>query len=203
MEEQKFISHSQITPPTAVPRKGLGIFSVLAIIVAVLSFAFTGGLFLLKQSNEQQKETVITALKELRDETELASLQNIKSIQDRITIAKKVLGEHVYASQAFIFAERSTLSSVNIRSFDFSNDTVKMSLTASGYVEFAQQIKYYSDSTLKDIIKSYTFKPPVLTDRGTVDFSVDIELTSEYLRTRPLASSASEQITTSDTGGSQ
>ncbi|MEK7649914.1 MAG: hypothetical protein AAB367_03090 [Patescibacteria group bacterium] len=188
MEEQKFISHSQLAPSSTVPRQGLGLFSVLAIVVAVLAFAFTGGLFLLKQSNEQQKTAVIEKLKELRDETELASLQNIKNIQDRIAIAKRVLDAHVYSSQAFIFAERHTLGAINIRSFDFSKDIVKMELTAPGYLEFAQQIKYYRDPSLKNVIKSYTFKPPVLTDRGQIDFGVDITLTPEYLRTKPGAS---------------
>ena len=53
MEDSKFISHSQLSPPTTVPRQGLGLFSVLAIVVAVLGLAFTGGLFLLKKSNDQ------------------------------------------------------------------------------------------------------------------------------------------------------
>ncbi len=191
MEEPKFISHSQLAPPTAVPRQGLGLFSVLAIIMAVLAFAFTGGLFLLKQSNEQQKAAILEKLKELKDETELASLKNIKDIQDRITIAKKILDGHVYSSQAFIFAEQSTLVPIKIRAFDFSKDTIKMDLTASGYVEFAQQIKYYRDSDLKKSIKSYTFKPPVLNEKGQVDFGVEIVLTPGYLRTKPKAASMS------------
>ncbi|MEK7631212.1 MAG: hypothetical protein AAB417_04295 [Patescibacteria group bacterium] len=193
MEEQKFISHSQLSPPTTVPRQGLGLFSVLAIVVAVLALAFTGGLFLLKKSNEQQKTKVVEKLKELQDETELASLKNIKSIQDRIAIAKKVLDGHVYSSQAFIFAERHTLDSIKIRSFDFAKESVKMELTAEGYLQFAQQVKYYRNPELKSIVKSYSFKPPTLTDRGAIDFAVDVILTPEYLRTRPGAAPVSTE----------
>ncbi|MSR76552.1 MAG: hypothetical protein EXS68_03090 [Candidatus Ryanbacteria bacterium] len=189
MEDQKFISHSQLAPPTTVPRQGLGLFSVLAIVVAVLALAFTGGLFLLKKSNEQQKTAVVDKLKELRNETELASLQNIKDIQDRIAIAKRVLDGHVYATQAFIFAERYTLATIKIRAFDFAKESVKMDLTADGYLEFAQQIKYYRDPDLKGIIKSYSFKPPTLTDRGAVDFAVEVVLMPEYLRTKPTVAS--------------
>jgi hypothetical protein len=196
MEDPKFISHSQLAPPTTVPRQGLGLFSVLAIVVAVLAFAFSGGLFLLAQSNEQQKTALVGKLKELRDESEIASLKNIKSVQERIEAAKTILKGHVYASQAFIFAERHTLSTIKIRSFDFTKEGVKMELTADGYLEFAQQIKYYRDADLRGIIKSYSFKPPILGDKGQVDFSVDITFTPEYLRTKPTAEAAdaSEEV---------
>jgi|GEM_PF-2637031 len=194
MEDPKFISHSQLAPPTTVPRQGLGLFSVLAIMVAVLALAFTGGLFLLKQSNEQQKTALIEKLKELRDESEIASLKNIKSIQERISTAKTVIDGHVYSSQAFIFAERHTLGPVQIKTFEFSKEGVKMELNAPGYLQFAQQIKYYRDPDLKGTIKSFTFKPPVLGDEGQVGFAVEVTFTPEYLRTKPGAA----RIETSD-----
>jgi len=187
MEEPKFISHSQLAPPTTVPRQGLGLFSVLAIVVAVLALAFTGGLFLLKQSNEQQKTALIGKLKELRDESEIASLKNIKSIQERISAAKAIIDGHVYSSQAFVFAERHTLSPVQIKTFEFSKEGVRMELNAPGYLEFAQQIKYYRDSDLKGIVKSFAFKPPVLGEEGRVGFAVEVTFTPEYLRTKPSA----------------
>ena len=42
MNEGKFIPHTQAIPPSRVPRQGLGLFSVLAFIVAVLAGAATG-----------------------------------------------------------------------------------------------------------------------------------------------------------------
>lgn len=184
MNQQSFITHAQVVPPPVVPRQGgLGLLSVLAIVVAVLSGAVTGGLFLFQKSYDSKVDAAKGRLVKIQEKSQIASLERVKSLYERIEIARTMLQEHQYASQAFNFVEAHTLAEVSINTFSLADGVISMNLTVPNFTRFAQQLRHYRST--KNEVKSFTFKEPTLTDAGDVKFDVALTLTSEYLRTPP------------------
>ncbi len=182
MEQAQFISHAQVTQPSLVPRRGLGIFSALALVFAVLAGAVTGGLVLIEKSTLATLEAERTDLKKIRQDIEFESIKQAQSLQQRIDIARGLLGQHQYTARAFDFAENYTLLPIRLKSFSYNLGVVKMDATAPGFVVFAQQIKYYR-SLGESVIKSFTFQNPTLNEKGEVNFVVEITLSPKYLAT--------------------
>ena len=192
MNQPNFISHAQVVPPVSTPRQGgLGLLSVLAIVVAVLAGALTGGLFLVDRLFTDKVAAAVKRLEEIQGKTQLASLERVQSLQDRIDIARAMLGEHVYASQAFEFVEKNLLETTQIHSFNFADGVVKMQMTTPNFTVFAQQLKHFRG--LDEVIKTFSFDQPTLGEQGNVTFAVSITLKEDYLRTPPEASGVAEE----------
>src|SRR3989344_9549476 len=182
MNQPNFISHAQVAPPTSTPRQGgLGWLSVLAIVVAVLSGALTGALFFVDKLYSDKVSGAVKRLEEIQKKTQLASLERVQGLQDRIDIARTMLGEHVYASQAFNFVEENMLETTQIHSFNFAEGVIKMQVTVPNFITFAQQLKHYR--TLSESVKTFTFDSPTLSERGDVTLVLSITLKEDYLRT--------------------
>ncbi|KKU86441.1 MAG: hypothetical protein UY14_C0001G0020 [Parcubacteria group bacterium GW2011_GWA1_47_9] len=182
MNEGKFIPHTQAIPPSRVPRQGLGLFSVLAFIVAVLAGAATGATVFLDKNYQNQVTEAVGRLKKIQEKIEIESFRKVLDVQNRIQIASDMLKEHVYPSQAFNFVEDHTLDTVRVESFGYTAGVLLLRLRAPSYLDFAQQIKHYR--SLRDVEK-INFKPPGLTDKGQIIFDVDITLTKDFIRRRP------------------
>lgn len=189
MNEGQFISHAQVAPPKLVPRAGLGIFSALGLVVAVLAGAITAGLVLVDQSMQGRLEAGRARLLKLRQEIEVESVYEAESIEKRIKSGQQLLDNHIYASQAFNFYETYTLAPVRLNTFSYGDSKIKMEMTVPSYTAFAQQIKYYR-SLGDQIVKEFTFQPPKLTDTGDVAFSVEVTLARKFLNSKPNRSAA-------------
>lgn len=186
MSDTQFISHAQVVPPTLVPRKGLGLFGALAVVLAILSGVLTGALVLLKKSMQDQVANAEKQLVQVRTDTEVDSIAEAQALQSRIEKGYQLLNGHVYASQSFNFVEDNILGVVDLKSFSFAAPKIKVDLTAPGYLEYAQQIRYLRtmQDTHKDIV-DFTPSPPTVSKSGKVSFSVDITLSDAYLHSKP------------------
>lgn len=183
MSQTQFISHAQVIPPTLVPRRGLGLFSALAIVIAILAGALVGGVVLLESTMKSNLGKAQVRLTELKDTAEITSVEQIQILQSKIVAGQSILNQHIYASQVIDFLETSILDRVQLTGFSYGDEKVRLDLVASGYVEYAQQIDYIRK--LKDEVESVTFSGPTLKDGGAVSFNLDVKLKPEFLHTKP------------------
>ncbi|MDA1334899.1 MAG: hypothetical protein O2794_02685 [bacterium] len=195
MAETQFISHSQVVPPAMVPRRGIGLFGAVGIVVGILAAALTGGLVVLERSLAASADDAKGRLVELRRELEIDSINAAKTLQNRIEIAQQILNGHVYGSQALNFVESNILDGVRVISFAYADKKVSLDLLAPGYLVYAQQIKYFR--TVDEIEKGFNFPPPELNERGEVSFSIDLSLTSSFIHDKPSV----DNTVANDTGG--
>lgn len=192
MNQPSFISHAQVVPAEAPRRRGgLGLLSVLAIVVAVLSGALSGGLLFVQKIYKDKVLAATARLEEIQAKTQIASLERVKSLQDRIDIARTMLGEHIYASQALNFVEKNMLEETRMHTFSFVDGVIKMQLTTPNFTVFAQQLQHFR--TVKDAVKASSFDQPTLGEQGDVTFAVSITLKDDWLRTLPESASAREE----------
>ena len=181
MDQPQFISHAKVVAtPSLVPRRGLGLFSALAFVLAVLGGAVTGGIILVDKSTQASLEEARKNLLKLRQDIEFDSIKQAQSLQQRIDIARQLLGGHLYASRGFDFVELHTLPTTRITAFSYTNGKIKIDEVTRGFVPFAQQIKYYR-SLGDNFVKSFTFQNPTLNDKGEAVFSVEITLSPKFL----------------------
>lgn len=170
-------------PPTIIPRRDSGPFVVLLIIIVVLAGATCGGLYLYQQRVIRELKDTEKALAQARSDFKIDEIKNAAILDSRIQGAAVILDGHVYGSQVFNFIQSHTLEGVTFSKFDYSNDIVHVTARASGYLLFAQQIRHYR--SLEKEIEKVVFTTPTLTDTGTVEFGVDITLSSDFLHLKP------------------
>jgi hypothetical protein len=183
MNEGKFIAHTgSASQPSRVPRQGLGLFSVLAFVIAILSGAATGGLVFLESTYKTRVDDSLQRLEEIKEKTEIGSLLKVLDVQNRIELASTLLAGHVYPSQAFNFVEDNTLDLVSIQDFGYSDQVINLKLSSPTYLVFAQQIKHLRR---QEAIEMFEFSPPTLTDTGDVVVSLKITLKEDFIRQQP------------------
>ncbi len=203
MNQQNFVSHAPVSPPAAAPRPqgGLGIFGVLAIIIAVLAGVLTGAIFLVAQWYQTRVGDAVERLKKIKEESQLASLEEVRSIQERIDLARMMLEEHTYPTHALEFAEQQLLEQTRMHSFAYSDGAINMQLTVPSFLVFAEQLNHFR--TLAGKVADVKFDSPTLTDRGDVTFDVSIKLEEGHLRTSPSRArdAAAQSETVGDTVG--
>ncbi|MEK7576578.1 MAG: hypothetical protein AAB482_02685 [Patescibacteria group bacterium] len=190
--QTQFISHAQVVPPTLVPRRGLGLFGALTIVVAILAGVATGALMLLQKSMQEKVNVAKVHLAQLHKEMEIPSIQEAQSLQQRIERGYSILNQHVYSSQAFNFIENHILDKVALRSFGYSGSKIRVDLRVSDYLSYAQQIRYFrrlasEHKDMTDFIPS----APTVTSSGAVDFSADITLSDTYIHSKPVSENTS------------
>jgi hypothetical protein len=198
MLQDQFISHAQIVPAPIVPRRGMGIFGALTIVIGILALVLSGGVYLLDKSTDTKVDQAKANLIKIHEQTSIESIKGAQKLADRINTARELLASHTYATKVFEFVEKSTLSSMQINSFSFGGGSVKLQLLAPGYVEYAQQVKYYRSISN---IKKFDFPVPSLDKDGQVSFSVNLELNPEYLRSLPEKQSTASNTATGTTTG--
>ena len=198
MLQDQFISHAQIVPAPIVPRRGMGIFGALTIVIGILALVLAGGVYLLNKSTDAKVDQAKASLIKIHKETSIESIKGAQKLADRINTARELLANHTYATKVFEFIEKSTLSSIQINSFSFGGGSVKLQLSAPGFVEYAQQVKYYR--SISDIEK-FDFPTPSLDKDGGISFSVELGLTQSYLRSLPEKQTTSTNTATSTATG--
>ena len=183
MAQPQFISHAQVVPPSLVPRRGLGIFGALAIVLAILGGALTGGLVLLEKTTKTNLENARKDLTALKSSADIDSIKQVQDLQMQINAGASALSQHIYATQAVNFIEKNTLDDIRIASISFDNGSLKGEFVAPGYIAYAQQIQYFQKQA--DAVEALKPGPPMLSTQGGVSFVFEIKLKDSYLRTKP------------------
>ncbi|OGF52197.1 hypothetical protein A3H04_00675 [Candidatus Giovannonibacteria bacterium RIFCSPLOWO2_12_FULL_43_11c] len=162
------------------PRESVGILMVAGILIFILSISALAGLIFYKQDLSKQKDSLIGEIKKQEKEFNQTSIQDWARTAEAIDLAKQILQEHSYVSNAFAFVQKNTLPDVRYSKFEFDADSKKISLgaEAKGYAAMAQQRQIFINNPA---ISSATVGDFNLDKTGKVLFSVDLIFNSSLL----------------------
>ena len=171
------------TEPVAQPKRSsraVGLLSILAIIIVLATAAAYVFVYMYAQQLQSKKDSLSTQIEEAKRSIGTDFVKDMQRLNVRIDGVRYLLNSHVVVSPIFASLERSTLRSVQYKSFtyDMKTDTqtgkqmvqVKLTGTAKSYAMIALQ----SDAYLKEsLIKNPVFSGLTIDDKtGLVGFTV-------------------------------
>ncbi len=119
-----FIPQKPIAKEGPVARQPLNIFMVVSVVIFFVTFAAYGGFFFYKRNLEKKVAASLEALKQRKEEIDPSSIiDEARSLQKRISEAKRLVEGHIASSAFFSFLESSTLKSITLTSFQIQEDT--------------------------------------------------------------------------------
>ena len=166
--------HASLRPP----RRGSGIFMILAVIVFVLSLLSVAGAYFWKQYLESSQVTYKAELAKQESAFEPDVINQLKAINDEIDQAKSIMKSHVAVSQIFDkVLQAVTVSNIGFLSMDLSSPALgsdDYALKLSGYganlaaVAFQSDVLgQLSDYGLTGVVNNPSVSNPALSDKGT------------------------------------
>ncbi len=152
---------------------GVDIFFRIALVFFLIATGITGGLFLWRTLATQTLTKEQDTLKNLESQFPVETIQQHEEVGQAIEASKKLLDVHLHQSKIFTVLEQNTLPIVAFSGFSYSEADHKLVLSgeAASYQAVAQQASVYE--AVNDVA-SATFGNLVLTNRGTVSFSLTI-----------------------------
>ena len=177
--QKTFIPKETFGPAVARKRvAGSGILAVLAFVVFLTTVALSVGAFLYTQylkSSLERKEASLTRAREAFDPQ---LIEELTRLNDRLKLAKQVLGTHVAPSQLFDLLEKGTLESVRFSDLRYTVlDNGQITVFMSGVGRTFNAVALQSDIFGKTpYIKDPIFSDLSLDDKGNVEFDFNAVL---------------------------
>lgn len=164
------------TPATTVKpvSKPLGILSVIAWIIFVISLLAAAGSYFYKNYLTKQSEELKASVARVEKNFEPTLLNELSRVDKRLTVSDQLLRSHRAISPFFDFLETSTLPTIRYSKIDASfeeDGTPKIILSgeADSYRSIAQQSRMWSQN---QYIKNHIFSNFVLTSKGRIAYDL-------------------------------
>lgn len=183
-----FIPKRPVTSePVSVNRSSsrtIGLFSLVTFVVIVGTALSYGGVYLYQRQLLSQKDSLGISIEGAKDEIGTNFLSDMKRLDDRIEGVKSLISTHIVVSPIFDALQKTTLRSVQYKTFSYSivtdsltkNKTVSVTLTGTtkNYSIIALQSDAFAESTL---IKNPVFSGLSIDDKtGNVEFKLMFDI---------------------------
>lgn len=162
-------------------RQGLGIISLISLIIFIAALLAAGGVFLYGRLLAQSIASKSTSLERARAAFEPAIIQELIRLDSRLDSGERVLQSHVAPSLIFSLLEEATLQSVRWKSIDYSlEEGNKATIVLDGEARSFSDVALQSDElgrvrALRDVffdnINLDQAGRAVFTMRASVDLS--------------------------------
>ena len=152
-------------------------FCLALLIMSILAYFVLE--YSLKRAEEELKD-LKTKISEQQNEENKKLKKDISLVQKKIDDFSIVLNEHKLSSQAFTFIENSTHPEVSFMNFNFDSEGSNLLLSAktSSFKTLGEQLLIFQgQEDIENIALSNIF----LTDKGNVEFSLNIALNTQIL----------------------
>ncbi len=183
-----FIPKQILTTDTHRERPTIGLFSLIALFVFILSLLFLGGsyayAFYLRGVIERPcRETSFTAtldcgleakLKRIRENLQQNVIDDLRHKDAKIRAAESLLGRHNTVVPIFALLEDYTLKTISYSSLDYTGDQLTLSGEARSYESIALQSDIFFDEVRE--IDSFLFSDLSPDASGRVRFKLLIKL---------------------------
>lgn len=153
---------------------GLGLLSLLGLLIFVLSIVSAGGVFAYERILNSQIAEKDESLRLAEGAFDAGTIQDLLRLDNRLIQAQALLQRHVSPSAIFYFLSANTLEWVQLSSFDFAlqpDGTAKIALggIADSFSSVALQSDRFGGSkVLRDVV----FSGITISESGKVNFSV-------------------------------
>lgn len=168
-----------------------GLFMAIATVLFVVSLLSVGGAYFWKGYLNSAQASLQTQLKARESNFQIDLIQQLEEQSVKIDIAKRVLTNHIAASQVFAFIGALTSEHVRFTSLDFSaspssGGNAKVQLAGIGQslytVAFQSKVLSQLDQYgLFNIVKNPILSNPAQNANGTVAFSLSAEIAPSAL----------------------
>lgn len=160
----------------------VGIFTMLATLLFVISLIASGGIYFYNQLLTANIATMQESLSTAEGRIEQSFIVELQNLDKRLRNSNQLIAQHVAISPFFRFLEDNTLKSIQYDSFDFSFSEGRPVATITGrarqYRTIAEQSINFGESSL---IETHVFSNFTLTQQGQVSFSLKIIPSSDLL----------------------
>lgn len=172
------------TTPSSYKKRRMSLFTLLALVIFIVSIFLSGGVFIYKIYLERSLEDKKVSLERARAAFEPSLIEELKRLNKRIEHSKSLLGRHNAFSSLFDTLEESTLQNVQFKSFNLTSapdGKSEVTLTGLGrnYTSVALQSDVFSKTKG---IKEPLFSQLNLDASGGVAFTVSATLDPDAFR---------------------
>jgi hypothetical protein len=198
--KQPLVGQESGSPRYSRRREPSNPFMALSTFVFVVSGLIYAGVWGYTLLVEREIDEMEARLESQRQEFKPAEIAEYKRFDDRLKVAANVLNNHIALSEILALLSDITLPSVRYTSFDFSKDavaateqeiegeivrteaterlTVVLEAEARTYEDIALQVKEFEAN---DFIRTSSFSDFILTDTGTIGFTIEATLDSRLI----------------------
>lgn len=177
--QSSFIPHDAAQP--VVPRvvtanhKGLSdLLLLLAIVLFVASAALGAAVFLYDQYAQSSAASKLDQLKRARAAFEPSLIQELTRLDDRMSAAQQVLGNHIAPTALFKALQESTLSTVSFTTLSFEGgDSQRLTIKMTGVAQSVNSIALQADLFSKSGIVTNPIFSDITRQADGVHFTVN------------------------------
>ncbi|HEY4496371.1 MAG TPA: hypothetical protein VJC04_03405 [Candidatus Paceibacterota bacterium] len=162
--------------------QGLGIFSLIAIVIFLISAGTFGVAYFYKQSVKREIAKMDTDLARTREIFQQATIAEFKKLSNRLSVADKLLNSHTALSRVFNILEETTLKSIYFNSFYLTGADKGFALILKGVA------KNFSSAALQSNVfsKNQFIKNPIFSNlnldlKGNVIFDIAASIDPSFL----------------------
>ncbi len=197
--QTSFIPKQVLTKQVSNRREGVGLFSVIAVVVLIVSLGFLGATYfyryvLLDEINRECPETpstgedaltrgcgLLAALAKLEESLndEQVLLKRIERLDNKIKKANEIVVNHNTVLPIFDILQKLTLQTVGYSSFSFDGETIKLSGKARSYESIALQSQKFSENINE--VTSFVFSGLSVGDDDSVSFQLTLTIDPNLL----------------------
>ncbi|MBP9821480.1 MAG: hypothetical protein KBC98_01180 [Candidatus Pacebacteria bacterium] len=179
-----FIPKKPMAPEPVRVSRPVGLLSVIAFLILLITAALGVGLFLYQQylaDNTIELEASIARAEKSFEPNLIAELQ---MLDKRLTVSDALISKHVALSPFFELLESTTLRSVRFAKFDFlasedGSPVIHMTGEADGYRAIAQQSDVFGQHAS---VRDHMFSNFILTPKGKVSFDLLFRVSPDLLK---------------------
>lgn len=182
--QTSFIPKKPVITQSPVSRSSnIDLFSLIAMVLFILSLGLSGGVFFWQNLITKDIETKKATLERARDAFEPDLIKKIIRLDSRIENGKVLLASHISVTRLFDALSTITLRGVRFRDFSFSylaKDKIEVSMKGQAQSfaavaiqsDFFNQQKYLKNTLIGDLSLEPT---------GTIGFSVNTTIDPELV----------------------
>lgn len=177
-----------------VTKKPVGIFTLVATIIFIITLLGAGGVLFFERYVQQQIAEAQASLERAEKAFEPSLIIELQELDTRLQTADELLTEHIAVSPIFRILENLTLKSVEYTTFQYDIEgqigNIKLTGLARRYQTIAEQSLLFGQSRF---IEEHIFSDFTLNEEGRVTFNLSLTISPELLLfTRSLGEVPSE-----------
>ncbi|MFA6272947.1 MAG: hypothetical protein WC673_00415 [Candidatus Paceibacterota bacterium] len=154
-------------------RPSLGSFTLIAIVIFLISAGAFGVTYLYKQSIKKNIAQLDIELARMQEIFQPATVAEFEKLSSRLAAANKLVDNHIALSKIFDVLEEATLKSVYFSSFSLTSSGGEFSLGLGGVAKNFSSVALQSDAfRINPAFTISTFSNLNLDEKGNVVFGV-------------------------------
>lgn len=154
------------------PKEGMGLLTLIAAIVFVVTLLGYAGVYFYAQSIDSQLAAADKTIQANRDAFDVPFITTMARLDARIEASKQLLASHTALSPVFSFLQANMLKTVRFDSMNYAYSPSKITIVAHGQAQSYQSIAFQSELFADNrLISDVIFSDFNLDQSGNITFT--------------------------------